>query len=747
MSAMEEGWQILPPQPEAGQQDVEMGSPRPAAASSPLKATPPRQPKEEGSPPTSSTRDSGPPDASDEDHDDSSALFGELEELDAPEPKKAPSLDLQALAKFMHDSEPALKTSCGEDVVLLLGSTGSGKTSLVYSMSGLRLVAASHGAAGKKVYEAEKALDGFTIGHEETSETQNLRAHRLSSGTVIVDAPGQFDTRGSEVDIATSALCRQLATKCRKLRFVMLVDCGSLLHCRMGSLRQITSMIREALPDFPRNQAHRGAVCFLFTHLEKVTPYPMPSDRDEALKQARATVAELLSRALHGTDWNDDCRIVLQWMCQAIQMYNDGKLKVRLVDVYHPEWSTMEDLAAGVELFNKRGYSLGFGGESPGESVRYILTHQSKAKLNISLKHLTANFQIKLREGRTDEVRDLWQSIEMLHTYLASHPDVMSCLREMKDLLGGTHLQLQHEATCLMQRCESDAEDFDLSQVKRLQGLICQLERLPSNPIDCGLDFVHKLRMRANGCMRQHGAHVISGFCNDKLPDTRKLCRCMAKLSAWASAEPNEFEELHHQAARAQRDYLEQVAKRTSSLESLPETDVETQVWATAQLEHLSLHAEALGAESDAAEKGWATAQHMLKERLDDFRHHVKTSAGSILDGTDKELSWSGVRAAIASIDACAKRVQEDAAGAHQTARCLEAIRRSIIGDIQELLSNLRGEAEAVLPEHGDVALAAGTKVKQAYDAMSALVATLPLPERASCNRSYCHMAAAQSTS
>ena len=48
------------------------------------------------------------------------------------------------------------------------------------------------------------------------------RLHALpipDKDVVVVDAPGRWDTRGDEIDIATSASCAEIAKKCRTGQF------------------------------------------------------------------------------------------------------------------------------------------------------------------------------------------------------------------------------------------------------------------------------------------------------------------------------------------------------------------------------------------------------------------------------------------------------------------------------------------------------------------------------------------------
>lgn len=48
----------------------------------------------------------------------------------------------------------------------------------------------------------------------------------------------------------------------------------------------------------------------------------------------------------------------LRLMRSSVKRFSEGKLKQRLVDVYHPEWTTGESLSLAVELF-RDGYALG----------------------------------------------------------------------------------------------------------------------------------------------------------------------------------------------------------------------------------------------------------------------------------------------------------------------------------------------------------------------------------------------------
>jgi hypothetical protein len=101
---------------------------------------------------------------------------------------------------------------------------------------------------------AEDALPGFDIGHAKASRTAHLNCYDpsntsggaaaigtslASSRLVFVDTPGFEDTRGSEVDVATSVMLSEVAKRCKTLRFIVLINMHSLHEARGKSVRSI----------------------------------------------------------------------------------------------------------------------------------------------------------------------------------------------------------------------------------------------------------------------------------------------------------------------------------------------------------------------------------------------------------------------------------------------------------------------------------------------------------------------------
>jgi hypothetical protein len=88
---------------------------------------------------------------------------------------------------------------------------------------------------------------------------------------MFVDSPGFEDTGGPEGDIATSVLLSQVASRCKSLRFVIMINYVSLLEDRGGSMRSVLKLIRSFTGDFDKDKRN---FMFLFTHSNEIKIVP-----------------------------------------------------------------------------------------------------------------------------------------------------------------------------------------------------------------------------------------------------------------------------------------------------------------------------------------------------------------------------------------------------------------------------------------------------------------------------------------
>jgi hypothetical protein len=131
------------------------------------------------------------------------------------------SLDLAAVASHLDGSQSAVDFVTGRKVVLMLGNTGVGKSLLLQALAGRTIVQRPYRPccgvlpaneedamelcdAGppaeslpeKWVWDVQDPLDGFSVGHQKSSETKCLRHFAQTDDSVVyLDAPGYVSVR------------------------------------------------------------------------------------------------------------------------------------------------------------------------------------------------------------------------------------------------------------------------------------------------------------------------------------------------------------------------------------------------------------------------------------------------------------------------------------------------------------------------------------------------------------------------
>lgn len=233
---------------------------------------------------------------------------GEFEEIKGEEKnyRLSKSSDLNLVLKNIESGEPMLEQVTGRDCVLIIGKTGTGKSSLIQALAGKKFAETEYKSFNnhdisdvvkKVVYEAVDPLPGFHIGHEKKSKTSTIECYdpnddgiyaKKGLKTMFVDSPGFDDTRGHEVDIATSVLLTQVAIRCRTIRFVVMISFVSILENRGDSMRSILRLIRFFTKNF---EEEKQSFMFLFTHSNEIKG--VPDNVDGAKKCLREEIVSL----------------------------------------------------------------------------------------------------------------------------------------------------------------------------------------------------------------------------------------------------------------------------------------------------------------------------------------------------------------------------------------------------------------------------------------------------------------------
>lgn len=319
----------------------------------------------------------------------------------------ASTFDIKVLQKSVELSASALDLVCGKDVIMVVGKTGVGKSTLIQGIAGKKINTAVHEAtftgntALKQVYDVQEPMAEFRIGHDAKSMTSHLSAFLRSDDkgteTVYLDSPGMEDTSGVEMDIATSALFSQVAKRCRSLKFIVVIHCASLIEDRGGAFRSVLKFARRFASDFYES---KKSFMFLFSHTNEIAE--MSDSTDNAKKRLRDEII----RTAQGTK-DKDVVMVLQFIRQSIEK------EYPFAGIYRPLEMDFPALTLDAERKLKKMTNLAL-------ASCCNLTTASTLKLEGAVQTLIHRMRESLRGNSPDHVtlRDILNTLHYLNTYV-----------------------------------------------------------------------------------------------------------------------------------------------------------------------------------------------------------------------------------------------------------------------------------------------------------------------------------------
>jgi len=382
----------------------------------------------------------------------------------------ATAFDMQILQASIEESADALDLVRDKDVVMVVGKTGVGKSTLIQGIAGKRIHTVSHTSsfsgetATKTVYGAQDALEDFEIGHGKVSKTRSLSAfvrHNVVSGRdyVYLDSPGLEDTRGVEMDIATSALLSQVAKRCRSLRFVILIHCASLLEDRGNAFRAIIKFAKRFVQDFVES---KWSFMFLFTHTDEIG-MSRSSEDAESKKRLQGEIVHIAEAA---TD--EELSKVLSFVGKSL------KKDYPFANILHPLDTDYETLALVIEQKLLPLKNLDAAGICN-------LTLPSKYKLEVAVQNLLQRLQVTLNSSPSDitPIKDIQKTFHYLNEYVGV-PSVCDAARKSEAIIYDHQVALKRSIESEYERWTNSSSDFTEGNATALKEALKRLELFDS---------------------------------------------------------------------------------------------------------------------------------------------------------------------------------------------------------------------------------------------------------------------------
>nr|XP_047142448.1 reticulocyte-binding protein homolog 1 [Hydra vulgaris] len=188
--------------------------------------------------------------------------------------KQIQPLNIREMIFLLKESQKTYGLIENQDIILLLGMTGSGKTACVHFFSGSKMIKykneigpgvfVDHIAAEEPI---QNDLSKFVISCQACSETKHINPIQINLKDVngnfitLCDSPGFSDTTGPEVDIVNSINTTEVISNCKSVRPVILMSCEN-QGGRSEGIVEMVGMIQGMMMNI---KDHLPAFTYLFT--------------------------------------------------------------------------------------------------------------------------------------------------------------------------------------------------------------------------------------------------------------------------------------------------------------------------------------------------------------------------------------------------------------------------------------------------------------------------------------------------
>lgn len=217
--------------------------------------------------------------------------------LETPELALSPEESISLLMGCIDWGAREACQAMGEELVMVIGNTGSGKSTFVNYLAGCsmqRVNAESIGITGlgkivivKPTSKGGKLDEIMAIGHTTKSMTFMPEIASVGQGLTYCDCPGFLDNRGVEINIANAVNAKRFITNAGSVKIIMLINYHTLVADRGKGLSDMIKISRDL---FGSNEA---LVKFKDSILIGVTNIPLAPACDDVDDDETQTLEHL----------------------------------------------------------------------------------------------------------------------------------------------------------------------------------------------------------------------------------------------------------------------------------------------------------------------------------------------------------------------------------------------------------------------------------------------------------------------
>ena len=331
-------------------------------------------------------------------------------------------LDMDVLLPLLKRASTAGEKIRDQDIVLILGETGAGKSTTMHWLGGSTMELVTISKRKQEIRPTNVLhpdLEAVTTSSAMRSETRSIHAVELdqlhSKPIFLCDTPGFKDTEGTEMDIANGMSIVSAVRKSGSVRVLLLVSSES-LGDRMNGFREVVKTVSKVLAD-PRR--HLDKFIYAFTKTE--------SDSD---------VIKVVNKIdLHRNDLNEEDKADLAYAAFVEDLWT----KMKITEDEH-ELVTIHPLKDEPGDFLKRILTLP-AINNPLSEFKDFVSENSKTALEAQLTSLLHAIQTGSRRGDVDIVAYRLEQFAILNETLGKeeiewkYKEAVNCVHQAGDEL------------------------------------------------------------------------------------------------------------------------------------------------------------------------------------------------------------------------------------------------------------------------------------------------------------------------
>jgi GTPase SAR1 family protein len=301
--------------------------------------------------------------------------------------KRVRPFDVQEMLTLLELSVASAEQLRDKDIVLLLGMTGSGKSSLLHKVAGSTFEKVQGSNHIKPTNITNPLLTSVATSNSLRSVTRFLTAipiKRHNKTYYFVDPPGFGDTAGNELDVANIVGIIHAIKICKSVRPVLLVANQQLSRITTTSLLSMLTTISNMIP---RIAEHLNSFTYVFTHFTEETKQTLPA----TLRCVSETI-------------DTDCEAVREIIDSMVVSTRIGAL---VVDLINDEPETI------VSILTSRAPI-----QYPNEVFERAISNTAQTAINEQIRKNQLQIMAYIESGRFDYIHYKLKEMKQLHKLL-----------------------------------------------------------------------------------------------------------------------------------------------------------------------------------------------------------------------------------------------------------------------------------------------------------------------------------------